>query len=54
MRNYVAVVFDDTNKAYEGLHASSGADEDARLRVCSPGFQRSHPLDTGAPLPLKS
>jgi hypothetical protein len=29
MRNYIAVVFDDTSKAYEGLHALLGAGQSA-------------------------
>jgi uncharacterized membrane protein len=33
MRNYVAVVFDDTNKAYEGLHALWQLDDAAEITV---------------------
>src|SRR5258707_10716472 len=33
MRNYVAVVFDDTGKAYEGLHALWQLDDAAEVTV---------------------
>jgi uncharacterized membrane protein len=33
MRNYVAVVFDDMNKAYEGLHALWGLDNESVITV---------------------
>ena len=33
MRNYVAVVFDDTSKAYEGLHALWQLDDDGEITV---------------------
>jgi uncharacterized membrane protein len=33
MRNYVAVVFNDTSKAYEGLHALWQLDDDAEVTV---------------------
>jgi uncharacterized membrane protein len=33
MRNYVAVVFNDTNKAYEGLHALWQLDDEAQITV---------------------
>src|SRR6202795_31268 len=33
MRNYVAVVFDDTSKAYEGLHALWQLDDEAAITV---------------------
>jgi len=33
MRNYVAVVFNDTTKAYEGLHALWQLDSDAAITV---------------------
>jgi uncharacterized membrane protein len=33
MRNYIAVVFDDTSKAYEGLHALWQLDDEAEITV---------------------
>lgn len=33
MRNYVAVVFDDTSKAYEGLHAMWQLDDEGQITV---------------------
>src|SRR5258706_10445018 len=33
MRNYVAVVFNDTSKAYEGLHTLWQLDDDAEVTV---------------------
>src|ERR1700746_2710431 len=33
MRNYIAVVFDDTTKAYEGLHALWQLDDEAAITV---------------------
>src|SRR5260370_1167047 len=33
MRNYIAVVFDDTSKAYEGLHALWQLDSEAAITV---------------------
>ncbi|HEY2149422.1 MAG TPA: hypothetical protein VGH34_01370 [Vicinamibacterales bacterium] len=33
MRNYIAVVFDDTNKAYKGLHALWQMDEEGAITV---------------------
>src|SRR5260370_38700549 len=33
MRNYVAVVFNDTSKAYEGLHTLWQLDDDAEITV---------------------
>src|SRR4029450_6292119 len=33
MRNYLAVVFDDTNKAYEGLHAMWQLDDEGAITV---------------------
>jgi uncharacterized membrane protein len=33
MRNYIAVVFNDTSKAYEGLHALWQLDDDAEVTV---------------------
>jgi uncharacterized membrane protein len=37
MRNYIAVVFDDTAKAYEGLHALWELDDDAEITVHGAG-----------------
>src|SRR6267154_489010 len=33
MRNYIAVVFDDTSKAYEGLHALWQMDDEGAITV---------------------
>src|SRR4029453_13890331 len=33
MRNYIAVVFDDTSKAYEGLHAMWQLDDEGQVTV---------------------
>jgi uncharacterized membrane protein len=33
MRNYIAVVFDDTTKAYEGLHALWQLDNEEAITV---------------------
>src|SRR5258708_36146177 len=33
MRNYIAVVFDDTSKAYEGLHALWQLDDEMAITV---------------------
>src|SRR6267154_268409 len=33
MRNYIAIVFDDTSKAYEGLHALWQLDDEAAITV---------------------
>src|ERR1700756_5826307 len=33
MRNYIAVVFSDTSKAYEGLHALWQLDDEAAITV---------------------
>src|SRR5260370_7629951 len=33
MRNYIAVIFNDTSKAYEGLHALWQLDDDAEVTV---------------------
>jgi len=42
MRNYVAVAFDDTGKAYEGLHALWQLDDAAEVTVH--GTARGPPL----------
>src|SRR5258706_16427205 len=33
MRNYIAIVFDDTSKAYEGLHALWQMDDEGAITV---------------------